>query len=222
MKKNIFILTFFFLCVCILYVRGEERKMQKLEIVPAPENFTLEKGNFIFKASTVITVEDTAMVSVAEQFASLFNVPAGFTPQVKTTAKAGDVCLRFDSSLKKEAYRLVITPKRINVYTSSKEGAFYAFQSLRQLLPSELEGGERAMNVDWSVPVATVNDSPRFGYRGVMIDVARYFIPKEDLLRLIDCISLLKINTLHLHLTDDNGWRIEIKKHPLLLSLIHI
>ena len=100
MKKNIFILTFFFLCVCILYVRGEERKMQKLEIVPAPENFTLEKGNFIFKASTVITVEDTAMVSVAEQFASLFNVPAGFTPQVKTTAKAGDVCLRFDSSLK--------------------------------------------------------------------------------------------------------------------------
>lgn len=56
MKKNIFILTFFFLCVCILYVRGEERKMQKLEIVPAPENFTLEKGNFIFKASTVITV----------------------------------------------------------------------------------------------------------------------------------------------------------------------
>lgn len=68
------------------------------------------------------------------------------------------------------------------------------------------------MNVDWSVPVATVNDSPRFGYRGVMIDVARYFIPKEDLLRLIDCISLLKINTLHLHLTDDNGWRIEIKK----------
>lgn len=87
-------MTFFFLCVCILYVRGEERKMQKLEIVPAPENFTLEKGNFIFKASTVITVEDTAMVSVAEQFASLFNVPAGFTPQVKTTAKAGDVCLR--------------------------------------------------------------------------------------------------------------------------------
>ena len=84
---------------------------------------------------------------------------------------------------------------------------------------SELEGGERAMNVDWSVPVATVNDSPRFGYRGVMIDVARYFIPKEDLLRLIDCISLLKINTLHLHLTDDNGWRIEIKKHPLLTAV---
>mgnify|MGYP002230658597 CR=1 FL=1 len=105
------------------------------------------------------------------------------------------------------------------MYTSSKEGAFYAFQSLRQLLPSELEGGERAMNVDWSVPVATVNDSPRFGYRGVMIDVARYFIPKEDLLRLIDCISLLKINTLHLHLTDDNGWRIEIKKHPLLTAV---
>ena len=67
------------------------------------EFLTLEKGNFIFKASTVITVEDTAMVSVAEQFASLFNVPAGFTPQVKTTAKAGDVCLRFDSSLKKRS-----------------------------------------------------------------------------------------------------------------------
>ena len=142
MNKNIFILTFFFLCVCILYVRGEERKMQKLEIVPAPENFTLEKGNFIFKASTVITVEDTAMVSVAEQFASLFNVPAGFTPQVKTTAKAGDVCLRFDSSLKKEAYRLVITPKRINVCT---EGAFYAFQKLAPTSAFRA-GGRRACN----------------------------------------------------------------------------
>ena len=65
------------------------------------------------------------------------------------------------------------------------------FKACAKLLPSELEGGERAMNVDWSVPVATVNDSPRFGYRGVMIDVARYFIPKEDLLRLIDCISFV-------------------------------
>ena len=119
--------------------------MQKLEIVPAPENFTLEKGNFIFKASTVITVEDTAMVSVAEQFASLFNVPAGFTPQVKTTAKAGDVCLRFDSSLKKEAYRLVITPKRINVYTSSKEGGVLC---LSKLAPTSAfrAGGRRACN----------------------------------------------------------------------------
>lgn len=118
--------------------------------------------------------------------------------------------------LEKEAYRLVITPKRVDVYASSKEGAFYAFQSLRQLLPPELEGEERAKNVSWTVPAATVNDSPRFGYRGVMIDVARYFMPKKDLLRLIDCIAMLKLNTLHLHLTDDNGWRIEIKKHPLL------
>ena len=203
-------MTFFFLCVCILYVRGEERKMQKLEIVPAPENFTLEKGNFIFKASTVITVEDTAMVSVAEQFASLFNVPAGFTPQVKTTAKAGDVCLRLISSLKKKLIAWSSLLSGLTCIHRVQKGRSMPF-SLRQLLPSELEGGERAMNVDWSVPVATVNDSPRFGYRGVMIDVARYFIPKEDLLRLIDCISLLKINTLHLHLTDDNGWRIEIK-----------
>lgn len=219
MKNNIFILILFFLYVSTLHVTGAERNIHTLKVVPAPLSVIPEKGGFQFKAGTVIAVEDTAMISVAEQFASLFQAPAGFIPKVKAGEKKGDVCLRSDASLKKEAYRLVITPKRVDVYASSKEGAFYAFQSLRQLLPPELEGEERAENVSWTVPAATVNDSPRFGYRGVMIDVARYFMPKKDLLRLIDCIAMLKINTLHLHLTDDNGWRIEIKKHPLLTAV---
>lgn len=216
MKNNIFILILFFLYVSTFHVTGAERNMHTLKVVPAPLSVMPEKGCFQFKVSTVIAVEDTAMISVAEQFALLFQGSAGFIPKVKAGEKKGDVCLRSDASLKKEAYRLVITPKRVDVYASSKEGAFYAFQSLRQLLPPELEGEERAKNVSWTVPAATVNDSPRFGYRGVMIDVARYFMPKKDLLRLIDCIAMLKLNTLHLHLTDDNGWRIEIKKHPLL------
>ena len=74
-------------------------------------------------------------------------------------------------------------------------------------------------NVDWTVPALTITDQPRFGYRGLLVDVARFFSPKENLLRIIDCMAMLKLNKLHLHLVDDNGWRIEIKKYPLLTEI---
>lgn len=217
--RRYLILTILSLLATISYAGRAEAILREPKIVPTPVSLTTEKGRFTFDSSTLIMVEDTAWVGIAELFSSLFSIPAGFTPEVKAGVKRGDVRLCVDRSLKAEAYRLVITPKRISVYASGRKGAFYALQSLRQLLPPQLEEKKRAENIEWSVPAATVSDRPRFGYRGAMLDVARYFIPKKDLLRLIDCMAMMKLNTLHLHLTDDNGWRIEIKKHPLLTSI---
>lgn len=96
--------------------------------------------------------------------------------------------------------------------------AFYALQSIRQLLPAAIEGTQ-VVNALWAVPAMTITDRPRFSYRGLMVDVSRFFTPKENLLRIIDCMAMLKLNKLHLHLTDDNGWRIEIKRYPLLTEI---
>ena len=76
------------------------------------------------------------------------------------------------------------------------------------------KANRRVENIQWSIPAVTIPDEPRFGYRALMLDAARFFIPKENVLRIIDCMGMLKINTLHFHLTDDNGWRVEIKKYP--------
>ena len=124
-----------------------------------------------------------------------------------------------DATLKSEAYKLEITIKKITIRASDLQGFYYALQSIRQLLPSAIESEQVTENVDWTVPALTITDQPRFGYRGLLVDVARFFSPKENLLRIIDCMAMLKLNKLHLHLVDDNGWRIEIKKYPLLTEI---
>ena len=106
-----------------------------------------------------------------------------------------------DKSLKSESYQLNITPDSIQIKASDNKGFFYALQTIRLLLPTNGE-----VNGTWSLPSVLINDEPRFEYRGLMLDVSRFFIPKENVLRIIDCMSMLKLNKLHLHLVDDNGW----------------
>lgn len=153
------------------------------------------------------------------QFTELLTRAGGFTPRIKIDSRKGDVCLVTDATLKSEAYKLEITIKKITIRASDLQGFYYALQSIRQLLPSAIESEQVTENVDWTVPALTITDQPRFGYRGLLVDVARFFSPKENLLRIIDCMAMLKLNKLHLHLVDDNGWRIEIKKYPLLTEI---
>ena len=100
-----------------------------------------------------------------------------------------------DDALKSEAYHLEITPRQIIVKASDTKVSFYALQTIRQLLPASIEGTAVAETAGLGVPAMTIKDEPRFGYRGLMVDVARFFIPKENLLRIIDCMGMLKINT---------------------------
>lgn len=192
---------------------------QPFSVVPCPAALVPGTGNFRFTAKTTFAVENEGQAEQVRRFTGLFTRAAGFTPRIKVGSKKGDICLTTDATLKSESYKLEVTSKKINIYASGAEGFFYALQSIRQLLPAAIEGGQPAEDTDWTIPALTITDQPRFGYRGLLVDVARFFSPKENLLRIIDCMAMLKLNKLHLHLVDDNGWRIEIKKYPLLTEI---
>ena len=192
---------------------------QPFSLVPCPVSLVPGTGNFHFSAKTSFAVENEGQAEQVHQFTELLTRAGGFTPRIKVDSRKGDVCLVTDATLKSEAYKLEITIKKITIRASDLQGFYYALQSIRQLLPSAIESEQVTENVDWTVPALTITDQPRFGYRGLLVDVARFFSPKENLLRIIDCMAMLKLNKLHLHLVDDNGWRIEIKKYPLLTEI---
>lgn len=192
---------------------------QPFSLVPCPVSLVPGTGNFHFSAKTSFAVENEGQAEQVHQFTELLTRAGGFTPRIKVDSRKGDVCLVTDATLKSEAYKLEITIKKITIRASDLQGFYYALQSVRQLLPSAIESEQVTENVDWTVPALTITDQPRFGYRGLLVDVARFFSPKENLLRIIDCMAMLKLNKLHLHLVDDNGWRIEIKKYPLLTEI---
>lgn len=194
------------------------KTQRDVAIVPTPLSMEKGTGSFTFGPNTVITVPTEEQKPVAGLFASLFTRSAGFTPKVQVGTE-GDVCLELDKNLPEDAYEMQVSSGQIRVKASDSKGLFYGLQNLHLLLPPAIESSTAQDTVEWTVPEMTVKDAPRFGYRGFMLDVSRYFLPKEELLRMIDCMALLKLNRLHLHLTDDNGWRLEIKKYPKLTEV---
>ena len=193
-----------------------------IPLVPRPAQMVPGSGNYLFSGKTVFAVENEEQAEVARGFIALFTRAAGFTPKltVGDDAEKGNVRFQTDATLKSEAYTLEVSPKEIIIEASDAKGFFYALQTIRQLLPAAIEKEEVAdKKVKWSIPAVSIQDEPRFGYRALLLDAARYFIPKENVLRIIDCMAMLKINTLHFHLTDDNGCRVEIKKYPRLTEV---
>ena len=143
----------------------------------------------------------------------LFHAPIG-----RDTAGSGiSFVLTTDSALGAEGYELTVSEQGVRIAAASSAGLFYGGQTLRQLLPpsAELQHGDGS----WQVPVGVVRDHPRFAWRGAMLDVARHFFTVDDVKRLIDLIAAYKLNVLQLHLSDDQGWRIEIKSWPRLTSI---
>lgn len=193
------------------------QSMDDQVIIPTPLAMEKTNGSFTFNAQTVIAVPSENEVGVANLFASLFTGAAGFTPEVKVGTE-GNIVLEINDALKEDAYEMTVESSRITLKAADTKGFFYALQNLRLMLPATIEG-KTTSQADWTVPAMTVRDEPRFGYRGFMLDVARFFMPKEDVLRMIDCMAMLKLNRLHLHLSDDNGWRLEIKKYPRLTEV---
>jgi hexosaminidase len=118
-----------------------------------------------------------------------------------------------------EGYRLEVRPGRVSVVAAGPAGAYYAVQSLRQLLPPAIYREAKVDSVSWTMPAVTIEDRPRFAWRGAHLDVSRHFMPKEFVKKYIDLLAMHKMNTFHWHLTDDQGWRIEIKKYPLLTEV---
>ncbi len=216
-KMNLFLIIG--MLVCSVSLAHAQTSSSSLALIPYPAHLTESEGTFTFSDATTIAIEENADEVLVENFASLFIQSAGFSPKVKTNSKKGDICVVRDKDMPEEAYRMEITSKKIIITSSSTKGTFYALQTLRQLLPAAIEGEKKAKNAVWSVPAMSISDEPRFGYRGLMVDVARTFLPKKELMKIIECMGMMKLNRLQLHLTDDNGWRLEIKKYPLLTEI---
>ena len=219
MRKYVFLLLITLL-LPIVAVKADTNLTHNTPLIPRPAHFVPGSGFYLFSSQTTFAVENEEQAEVANELVRLFTRAAGFTPKVQIGIKKGSVRFVTDLSLKSEAYTLSISPKEILIKASGKEGFFYALQTIRQLLPPAIENSSMLdIKEQWQVPALTINDEPRFGYRGLMLDVARFFIPKENVLRIIDCMAMLKINKLHFHLVDDNGWRLEIKQYPRLTEV---
>lgn len=193
-----------------------------VSIIPIPQKCVERKGNFIVNEKTTIVIpeNDKDIRDAISVWNDLFTTAAGFPLEITTLKqKTNFIQCSLNASLEEEAYKLKVSTKDIRIEAKTAKGIFYAFQTLRQLLPPAIEGNVRVENIEWNIPCVTIEDKPSFSYRGMMLDVSRHFIEKEDIKRYIDLLAFHKMNVFHWHLTDDQGWRIEIKKYPKLTSI---
>jgi hexosaminidase len=204
------------------------RTDQPLPIVPAPVRAVRQPGHFGLSGGTVIRVDRTTQElghvlagTLAPATGLRLAVSPGQSAQVSRASSA--IVLRTDATLLPklgpEGYRLEVTPRRVTIAGGAEAGVFYGIQTLRQLLPVEIFRKSRVPHVEWNVPCVTVEDYPRFVWRGAMIDVSRHFMPREFVEKFIDLLALHKMNTFHWHLTDDQGWRLEVRKYPRLTDI---
>lgn len=189
-------------------------------LIPKPKEIISKAGNFSFNKRTVFIVENDEQQQCTEILNSLFKSAAGWKMEVyRGKPLENSIQLKEDMALAAEAYKLSVSSDRILLKASSRAGFVFGLETIRQLLPPEIERKQITKNTDWKISNLAITDSPRFRWRGVMLDVVRHFFPKEYILKTIDRLAFLKMNTLHLHLVDDQGWRIEIKKYPKLTEV---
>src|SRR4051794_26406812 len=195
-----------------------------IAVIPLPTTILARRGEFTLTPSTII-VSDPALKAQGRQLAEMLNTPTGFDLAVRSGAApaAGFIALRVDTALAQalgdEGYRLDATPEGVTIRGAAAHGVFYGMQTLRQLLPADVYRQAHVAGVTWSVPAVAIEDSPRFSWRGAHLDVSRHFMPKEFVKKYIDLLAIHKMNTFHWHLTDDQGWRLEIRKYPKLTAV---
>jgi len=222
MKKRI-IQSFSMLLLVALVGCGEKSKTifteTDINIIPKPLEMKFNQGAFRFTKDTKFVVAND-MTNVVEVLRQKFSDAAGWNMDVVSNLPNKNfVQLSLDSNLKEEEYTLRVTDNNVVVTANGFKGFLYGLETIRQLLPVAIESKELVQNVNWDVPNVEIKDSPRFKWRGFMLDISRHFFDKDYILATIDQLALLKLNTLHLHLVDDQGWRIEIKKYPKLTEV---
>jgi hexosaminidase len=194
-------------------------------VIPAPFSMVPATGEFTLQARARILVEGQSpeVREIGEYLAARLRSATGFELKIGTANGAsakGNIRLTTagtDASLGQEGYRLIVSRDRVELSASKPDGLFRGVQTLRQLLPAAIERSIRQAG-PWKIPAGTIEDRPRFSWRGAMLDVSRHFFKVEDVKRYIDEIAYYKVNRLHLHLSDDQGWRIEIKSWPRLAA----
>jgi hexosaminidase len=215
-------------CIWTAGSTGSSASSGPLAIVPKPAKIERLSGSFRFDANTRIVLDDRAdslggcAGFLAEQLrrSTGFPFPAGRGDAQPVQENAIVFSLRAGDSLANpESYLLTVSPHGVRIDAPSPAGAFYAMQTLMQLLPTEFDLGTPVFGVRWEIPCVKIEDTPRFSWRGMHLDAGRHFAPVWFVKKYIDLIARYKFNTFHWHLTEDQGWRIEIKKYPNLTAV---
>ena len=218
MKKLLYLSVLLCLTACHSLKKEVVFTENDLTIIPQPQSMVLGKGHFQFTQETVFVIAP-ALMPARLPFLEQFERASGFKFAIQKAAiLTNSVVIDTDKSLPKEGYTLAVTPQQISIKAADYNGALYALQTLRQLLPNEVES-TKLVKRDWLVPAVTITDAPQYQWRGLMLDVSRHFFPKEYILKTLDRMAMLKLNTFHFHLVDNEGWRIEIKKYPKLTEV---
>lgn len=223
MKKT-FIITLALIAL-LLAACIEKASVREINIVPKPQSCSLQKGTFVLNKSTVFYFPEN--IEAAAQILAIFNQKigraTGFKIQ-KAPSLPSENAIIFqliqNPELGDEGYTLNVSPQKVEIAAQTEAGLFYGMQSLLQLFPPRiLEAFPRKESVKWEIPCAEIVDYPAFSYRGAHLDVARHCFHLDSIKRHIDNLARYKINRFHWHLTDDQGWRLEIKKHPKLTEI---
>jgi len=222
---------FFQLIILPLYIfigNVSAQSTTEISIIPRPVQLEKTTGSFSISKATTIMVEnpDLESLRVARMFADRIQTAGGMSLNVVETKKYvahKDVILftttGSDATLGKEGYQLSVSRDNVKIMAPTAAGLFYGMQTVFQMLPAQIEGNVTSSAVKWQLPGVEITDKPRFGWRGMHLDVARHFVPVEFVKKYIDNLAMHKLNTFHWHLTDDQGWRIEIKKYPKLTEV---
>lgn len=187
-------------------------------IIPLPQKINNGSGSFLLSPEMGIKLIGSAenLSGIGEHLAGKLRPATGF--EIPVSMDAGEIVLELTDDEASEAYEIQISEDEVKISSSGEAGLFYGAQTLLQLFPSEIANAT-VQSGHWAIPTGSIKDEPTFGYRGAMLDVARHFISIEDVKYYIDQMARYKLNYLHLHLTDDQGWRIEIKSWPKLTEI---
>ena len=192
-------------------------------IIPEPVNYTTVNGTFsIPKQITIATPSSVALTTAIKFLSQRLSVPTGSTIVINRSTNSTIKLLVNKIPMQligKEGYQLSVKPTEIIIKANEEAGLFYGIQTLLQLFPVGIESNELQKNISWTIPCCEITDYPRFGWRGLMLDVSRHFYTKQEVKDFIDQMVRYKYNLFHWHLTDDEGWRIEIKSLPKLTEV---
>lgn len=192
----------------------------EIDLIPKPIRMEQTSGKFQLTPQATIGF-DTELRDQAEYLQQVISQSTGWDLELKENTRKASIQLLLNPGEvgKPEGYLLTVTPKGVTVTGEDKGGVFYGIQTLLQLFPSEIYSDRRQRHVEWTAPAVTIYDAPNRPWRGMMLDVARYFYDKEFVKKYIDMMAMYKLNKLQFHLIDDSGWRLEIKKYPRLTEV---
>ncbi|TDU43051.1 hexosaminidase [Gelidibacter sediminis] len=214
------------LMLVVITASCQEKKETKvfteadIAIIPKPVDLQLAEGVFEFNDDTQFVISEASQKEIVSILSDKFKSAAGWTLKVSEKAPQSNY-IEFisDDSLNDEAYELVVNSDKVTIKAKTYSGFLYGLETIRQLLPVEIESKEVLNQTDWVIPNLIIKDEPRFKWRGLHLDVSRHFFEKSYIKETIDMLAMHKMNVFHFHLVDDQGWRIEIKKYPKLTEI---